>query len=164
MIRIKRVYEPATPDDGARFLVERLWPRGIQKRALPMEGWLREIAPSTALRKWFGHDPAKWEEFHRRYRLELAAHHEECKSLLDAAGRGPLTLLYSARDKEHNSAAVLKSYLEEHTSTVPPPKDLACPTGLRNRKRSPAIPGSVGNDSARLSRAAAGRTATHRPV
>ncbi|HVB34757.1 MAG TPA: DUF488 family protein [Patescibacteria group bacterium] len=95
MIRIKRVYEPASPEDGARFLVERLWPRGIRKEALPMDGWLREVAPSTALRQWFAHDPAKWQEFQRR---------------------GRLTLLYSARDNRHNSAVVLKAFLEEHAA------------------------------------------------
>ncbi|HVB97799.1 MAG TPA: DUF488 family protein [Candidatus Dormibacteraeota bacterium] len=116
MIQVKRVYEPAAPGDGARFVVERLWTRGIRKEALSMEGWLREVAPSTALRQWFAHDPAKWEEFQRRYRLELSARREDCNPLLEAARRGPLTLLYSARDKEHNSAVVLKSYLEEHAT------------------------------------------------
>jgi uncharacterized protein YeaO (DUF488 family) len=114
MIRVKRVYEPASPSDGARFLVERLWPRGVKKNALSIDGWLREIAPSTELRKWFAHEPAKWPEFQRRYRSELTAHAEVSRPLLDAARRGDLTLLYSARDEQRNSAVVLKGYLEEH--------------------------------------------------
>ncbi len=117
MIRIKRVYESAAPADGARFLVERLWPRGIRKEALAMDGWLQDLAPSTALRQWFAHDPAKWEEFQRRYRLELSKRGEDCKPLLEAARHGRLTLLYSARDNEHNSAVVLKSYLEGRETT-----------------------------------------------
>lgn len=113
MIRIKRVYEPGSREDGARFLVERLWPRGMKKEALSLDGWLRDVAPSTALRQWFAHDPAKWEEFQRRYRRELAARRGNCKPLLDAARHGRVTLLYSARDNTHNSAVVLKAYLEE---------------------------------------------------
>lgn len=114
MIRIKRVYEPASPSDGARFLVERLWPRGVKKDALAAQAWLRDVAPSTELRKWFAHDPAKWPEFQRRYRSELKARPEVCRPLTDAARVGNLTLLYSARDGEHNSAVVLKAFLEEN--------------------------------------------------
>lgn len=114
MIRIKRVYEDDSPSDGVRFLVERLWPRGMKKEALKMEGWLRDVAPSPELRKWYGHDVAKWLEFQRRYRRQLDAHPGAWRPLLAAARRGPLTLLYSARDPEHNSAAILKAYLEKH--------------------------------------------------
>lgn len=113
MIRVKRVYEPAAPTDGARFLVERLWPRGVKKDALAAKAWLRDVAPSTALRKWFAHDAAKWPEFQLRYRSELAERPDVCRPLIDAASAGDLTLLYSARDREHNSAIVLKAYLEE---------------------------------------------------
>ena len=113
MIRIKRVYEAATPEDGARFLVERLWPRGIKKEALRMDGWLKEVSPSPELREWFNHDPLKWDEFQRRYRAELDAHPAAWQPLLDAAKKGNLTLLYAARDTEHNSALLLKAYLEE---------------------------------------------------
>jgi uncharacterized protein YeaO (DUF488 family) len=111
MIRVKRVYEPAAPDDGARFLVERLWPRGVKKEALPLDGWLRDVAPSTALRQWFGHDPSRWEEFQRRYAAELDTRPEAWRPLLEAARRGPVTLLYSARDQEHNNAVALQRYL-----------------------------------------------------
>jgi uncharacterized protein YeaO (DUF488 family) len=113
MIRIKRVYDPPAKEDGSRFLVERLWPRGMKKEALPMTAWAKEVAPSTELRQWFSHDPAKWKEFQRRYRAELAGNRAACQSLFDAAAQGNVTLLYSAHDTEHNSALVLKSYLEE---------------------------------------------------
>lgn len=119
MIQIKRVYEAGSPADGARYLVERLWPRGMKKDALRMDGWMRDVAPSTALRQWFGHDPAKWPQFQRRYRRELDAHREVCAPLLDAARRGPLTLLYSAHDTRHNAAVVLKAWLEARISARP---------------------------------------------
>jgi uncharacterized protein YeaO (DUF488 family) len=117
MIRIKRVYEPASSSDGARFLVERLWPRGMKKEALKMDGWKRDVAPSPELRQWYGHDPAKWPEFKRRYLRELKACGDACGPLLDAARRGPLTLLYSAHDIEHNSALILKAFLETGLAT-----------------------------------------------
>ena len=115
MIQTKRVYEALTPEDGACFLVERLWPRGIRKTDLKIEGWCRDIAPSTELRKWFGHDPAKWAEFKSRYRGELSQRPETWEPLLAAARSGTVTLLYSARDTEHNSARVLKDFLEERS-------------------------------------------------
>jgi uncharacterized protein YeaO (DUF488 family) len=113
MLTIKRVYEAPEDEDGARYLVERLWPRGMKKEALVMAGWLKDVAPSDGLRRWFGHDPAKWEAFQRRYRAELDAHPSAWQPLLDAARRGNVTLLYAARDTEHNNALALKSYLEE---------------------------------------------------
>ena len=115
-IRIKRVYESPEPDDGSRFLVERLWPRGIKKEGLTIDGWLKDAAPSTELRRWFGHDPAKWNEFRRRYAAELAACPDALRPLRQAARRGNVTLLYSARDTEHNSAVVLKGYLTRRKS------------------------------------------------
>ena len=93
MIQIKRVYEPAAKEDGARFLVERLWPRGMKKEALQMDAWCRDAAPSDDLRRWFSHDPAKWKEFQRRYRAQLRENHEACRPLLDAAKQGNITLL-----------------------------------------------------------------------
>ena len=110
-IRVKRVYDPAEAGDGARFLVERLWPRGIRKDALKLDGWLKEIAPSDELRRWFHHDPSRWPEFRRRYTAELRARSEALEYLLEAARRGPITLLYAARDRQHNSAVVLRDYL-----------------------------------------------------
>jgi uncharacterized protein YeaO (DUF488 family) len=113
VIQIKRVYDPSAQEDGARILVERLWPRGMKKDALHMDGWYKNLAPSDDLRRWFSHDPAKWKEFQRRYRAELADNPAACQPLLDAAKQGNITLLYSAHDTEHNNAIALKSYLEE---------------------------------------------------
>jgi len=113
MIQIKRAYDPPGPDDGIRFLVDRLWPRGIRREALKPDVWLKDVAPSDSLRRWFGHDPVKWDEFQCRYRVELDANSIVWKPLLEASKRGNVTLLYSARDIEHNNAVVLKSYLEE---------------------------------------------------
>lgn len=113
MIQTKRVYEPAEKSDGTRFLVERLWPRGMKKEALKMDDWLKEVAPSDGLRRWFDHDPAKWREFQRRYRAELAEERETWQPLLDAAKHGDVTLLFSAHDLEHNNAVVLKSFLDQ---------------------------------------------------
>ena len=114
MLKTKRVYESAETSDGTRFLVDRLWPRGIKKEELKMKAWLKDVAPSPNLRKWFAHDPAKWQEFQQRYRAELEANPGAWKPILEAAKHGDVTLLYSARDTEHNSAVLLKSFLEEH--------------------------------------------------
>ncbi|MBI2997078.1 MAG: DUF488 family protein [Deltaproteobacteria bacterium] len=108
---VKRVYDPLGPDDGHRFLVERLWPRGIKKEALQMEAWLKDIAPSGALRRWFGHDPGKWDEFRRRYAAELDTKPEAWRLVLAMVRRDRVTLLYSARDTKHNSAIALRNYL-----------------------------------------------------
>lgn len=113
-IGIKRVYEPASKADGRRFLVERLWPRGVRKETLKIDAWVREAAPSAALRTWFSHDPAKWDEFRRRYREELEAHPESWKPLLEAAKAGHVTLLFSSRDTEHNNVVALREYLLTH--------------------------------------------------
>lgn len=113
-IQTKRVYEPAARSDGARFLVERLWPRGIKKTELQMDGWLKDVAPSNELRKWFHHDPAKWGEFQKRYHAELDAHPEAWQPLLEAASHGPVTLLFSSRDTEHNNAVALNEYLHKY--------------------------------------------------
>lgn len=119
MIALKRAYERARADDGQRFLVERLWPRGVKKAALRISGWLKDVAPSTELRKWFSHDPAKWDEFRRRYFAELDAHRDALQPLLDAAREGKVTLVSSSHDQEHNNAVALKEYLESELSHVP---------------------------------------------
>jgi uncharacterized protein YeaO (DUF488 family) len=113
MIRIKRAYDPPAKEDGARFLVDRLWPRAVKKEALHMAAWYKEVAPSNELRRWFSHDPDKWKEFQRRYRTELTANRAAWQPLLNAAEEGDITLLFSAHDTEHNNAVVLKAYLEE---------------------------------------------------
>lgn len=112
MITLKRAYEPVAREDGTRFLVERLWPRGVRKDALRLDAWLEEVAPSTKLRQWFGHDPAKWPEFQRRYRAELDRNAEALSPILKAARRGRVTLVYSSHDQEHNNAVVVKTYVE----------------------------------------------------
>lgn len=113
MIQTKRVYEPVEKSDGTRFLVDRLWPRGMKKESLKITDWPKEIAPSHELRKWFNHDPGKWKEFQRRYRAELADEREIWQPLLDAAEDGDVTLLFGAHDLEHNNAVVLKSFLDQ---------------------------------------------------
>ena len=110
-IQIKRVYEPASPLDGVRILVDRLWPRGMKKEQVLADEWMKDLAPSTALREWFHHDRSKWEEFKARYFAELDAQPAGVARLLDAAAQGPLTLLFSARDLEYNQAVVLREYL-----------------------------------------------------
>ena len=112
MVKTKRVYERAASTDGARFLVDRVWPRGVRKTSLHIEEWLKDVAPSDALRHWFGHDPKKWDEFRRRYFRELEANPDAVKPLLDAMRQGAITLVYGAHDTEHNNAVALKSYLE----------------------------------------------------
>lgn len=111
MITVKRAYESASPADGTRILVERLWPRGVTKRAARLDAWRQDLAPSAALRKWFGHDPDKWDEFTRRYTGELRHHPEAWRPLLAQARRGRITLVYGARDTLHNSAVVLAKFL-----------------------------------------------------
>lgn len=113
MIRIERVYNRSKSNEGERYLVDRLWPRGVRKDSLRLDGWLKEIAPSAHLRRWFGHDPAKWEEFQTRYRAELDQREEALAPLLDAARNGNVVLLYGARDEEHNNAIVLARYLKD---------------------------------------------------
>jgi uncharacterized protein YeaO (DUF488 family) len=113
VIRIRRVYDEPRRGEGRRVLVDGLWPRGIRKDELAHDEWLKEIAPSAALRRWYGHDVARWPEFRTRYRRELAARRDALAPLVDAARRGTVTLLFGARDAEHNNAVVLKEYLEE---------------------------------------------------
>ena len=113
-VRLKRAYDPAEPGDGYRVLVDRLWPRGVSKERARLDEWARELAPSTELRAWFGHDPARFAEFERRYRTELAAHGEKVDELRRRARAGTLTLVYAARDEEHNDAVVLAEVLREH--------------------------------------------------
>jgi uncharacterized protein YeaO (DUF488 family) len=114
MIQLKRAYDPAAKSDGARFLVERLWPRGVKKISLQVEAWLKDVAPSTGLRQWFAHDPGKWLEFRRRYFEELEANPTAWQPLLAAARRRRITLVYSSHDTEHNNAVALKEFLQRH--------------------------------------------------
>lgn len=111
-IALARVYDPQ-PSSGRVFLVERLWPRGVRRDAIRFDAWLKEAAPSTALRQWFGHDPKKWEEFRTRYFDELDSHPDAWRPLVVAE---PVTLLFSSQDREHNNAAALRDYVMAHTS------------------------------------------------
>jgi uncharacterized protein YeaO (DUF488 family) len=111
VITLARVYDPAGSTRGRSFLVERLWPRGVRREALAGSEWLPDVGPSHELRKWFGHDPAKWDEFRRRYFAELDDRPEAWRVLADAAAADDITLLYSSRDAEHNNAVALREYL-----------------------------------------------------
>jgi uncharacterized protein YeaO (DUF488 family) len=112
MLALKRVYDQAAPEDGVRFLVERLWPRAVKKTDVRLDAWLKDVAPSDALRRWFSHDPKKWAEFQRRYFAELDSHPEVFEPIRRAARHGRVTLVYSSHDTEHNNAIALKEYLD----------------------------------------------------
>jgi uncharacterized protein YeaO (DUF488 family) len=118
ILKLKHVYENSERSEGTRFLVERLWPRGMKKAQLKLDAWLKDVAPSDSLRRWFGHDPLKWNEFQEKYRAELSDNPDAWKPILEAAERGNVTLLYSSRDREHNNALVLKSFLEERIAAI----------------------------------------------
>lgn len=110
-VRLKRAYQPPTRDDGVRILIDRLWPRGMTKKSAAIDEWFKDVAPSTELRQWFGHDPSRWEEFRRRYARELRRSPEHLDKLRDRARQGPITLVFSAHDEIHNDAVVLRDLL-----------------------------------------------------
>ncbi len=112
MIRTKRVYDPISAEDGRRILVDRLWPRGLKKEALALDAWLKELAPSDELRRWFNHDPTKWEAFQARYAIELETKRDLWLPLISAEIDQPITFLYAARDTQHNNAVALKAILD----------------------------------------------------
>ncbi len=126
-IRTKRIYDPVDPDDGTRILVDGIWPRGVRKEDARISRWLREVAPSKALRQWFGHDPQRWEAFRQRYRSELAAVPECLRELMTIARQGPLTLVFAARDREHNQAVVLQEVLLEELAVEDEPNESSSP-------------------------------------
>jgi len=111
IIHVKRAYEKPEAADGTRILVDRLWPRGVKKEAAKIHVWAKDIAPSTALRKWFGHDPARFAEFRRRYTAELRAHTEKLDKMRELSLLGPITLIFAARDQEHNEAVIIRDVL-----------------------------------------------------
>jgi uncharacterized protein YeaO (DUF488 family) len=115
-IQLKRAYEEPSRGDGVRILVERLWPRGLSKQRAAMDIWMKEIAPSAELRRWFGHDPAKWKDFEKRYWAELEANRGAVNELRGKIREGPVTFVYAARDEQHNGALALKDYLQHHAS------------------------------------------------
>jgi uncharacterized protein YeaO (DUF488 family) len=112
-LKVKRVYDEPAKSDGHRVLVDRIWPRGLKKTEARIDAWLTEIAPSTALRKWFKHDPGKWEQFKKKYGAELKAHREEVEKLATESRKRSVTLLFGAKDTAHNNALALKEYIEE---------------------------------------------------
>ncbi|MCP9452663.1 MAG: DUF488 domain-containing protein [Nitrospira sp.] len=139
---VKRIYEPANPADGFRVLVDRLWPRGVAKAAAKLDEWMPDLGPSTALRRWFNHDPARWTEFCRRYYEELKTKDSLITSLFKQAGTQPITLLYSAKDERHNQAVALQSFLLKNprfSQSLVPPKTTAeiAPGKKRRKSRSP---------------------------
>ncbi len=137
MLRLKRVYEAPAAGDGARVLVERLWPRGVSKAALGLDAWARDAAPTARLRVWFSHDPARWAEFRRRYFRELDARPAAWRPLVERARRRRVTLLFSSRDETHNNAVALKEYLERRLRRGPRGARAAGAPG-RARARRPA--------------------------
>ena len=118
MIKVKRVYDTVEVEDGIRFLVDRLWPRGIGKDKLKADAWLKDVAPSAELRKWFGHDPTKWSEFRRRYFSELKTNPNGWRPIVEAERKGAATLLYSANDETHNKAVALREFLKGHLASA----------------------------------------------
>ena len=156
MITVKRVYDPVSASDGRRFLVERLWPRGIQKTKFRIDAWLKDVAPSTELRKWFSHDPIKWEEFRRRYFRELDAEPEAWRPIVSSARRRRVTLVYSSRDTEHNNAVALQDYLQRKTSRLASPRKTGRRPGTSRARR---LVSRVANPNALLAaRSRAGKT------
>lgn len=113
MLKLKRAYEEPTQADGYRVLVDRLWPRGLKKEKAKLNLWMKDVAPSKELRRWYGHDTEKWEEFRMRYREELQGHEKSLRKIIDKAERGTVTLVFGAKDEDHNNAVVLKEYLQE---------------------------------------------------
>jgi uncharacterized protein YeaO (DUF488 family) len=142
MIRIKRTYEPPARDDGKRVLVERLWPRGMKKEALVMDAWVKDAAPTTELRQWFAHDVERWDEFRRRYLKELKANRSILEPILEFAGQGTVTLLYSAHDTLHNGAVVLRDYLVDHMTkrTRVDKRAVSRPTSKVTKTRNSSVP------------------------
>lgn len=120
MIRIKRAYEDAAAEDGTRVLVDRLWPRGVSKERIRIAFWAKDVAPSAALRAWFGHDPARWDAFQRRYVAELTANPAAWQPILDATRLGDVTLVYGAKDTAHNDAVVLQRFLQARLAADQP--------------------------------------------
>jgi len=118
-IRVKRIYDSPEPADGYRLLVDRLWPRGVSKESASLDAWMREVAPSSELRRWFGHDAARWPEFKRRYGVELEIHQDLVAEILSLARERPGTLIYSARDSNHNQAVALMEYLSAKIKATP---------------------------------------------
>lgn len=135
MLKLKRAYDPVSKSDGLRFLVERLWPRGLSKAKVHVDAWMKDVGPSTQLRKWFSHDPAKWPQFRRRYFRELDARPDAWQPILSKARRGPVTLVYSSHDALHNNAVALQEYLRARARRRGPSRRPAAATQRRRSSR-----------------------------
>ena len=153
MITLKRAYDAVSRTDGTRFLVERLWPRGISKAKLRVDAWLKEVGPSTELRKWFSHDPEKWDEFRRRYFRELASQPEAWQPIVSAARRGRVTLVYSSHDTQHNNAVALQEFLRKKARR--PARSTRTSAAHRPRRLAAVIPVMDHRQAAHYVRAAA---------
>lgn len=151
-ILLKRVYDPPAPQDGARYLVDRLWPRGLSKTALALTGWLKDLAPSHELRRWFGHDPARWEVFRQRYWRELEQNPRIEDLVRELAQHPCVTLLYAATDPLHNQAVVLREFLASRIGGVPSGADLASGTASAPAREHLSGPGRPGPTRPRSSR------------
>jgi uncharacterized protein YeaO (DUF488 family) len=134
-VTIKRVYDPPVPSDGVRVLVDRLWPRGLSKAKAKIDRWEKDLAPSDGLRRWFGHDPAKWADFRKRYSQELRASAKHVRQLGTETRRGRVTLLYAARDERHNNAVVLAEVLKKRLRRRPTARGATTAARARPRKR-----------------------------
>jgi uncharacterized protein YeaO (DUF488 family) len=161
VIRVKRTYEPPAREDGRRILVERLWPRGMKKEALAIDAWLKEVAPSTVLRKWFAHEVERWPEFRRRYEAELDANPDAWAPLLAEAKKGTVTLLFSAHDTLHNGAIVLRDYLAKRTSRAQSVRKTSArrapsPRKVPSRRKAPSTPRATSSRKATRARKATG--------
>ena len=134
MLKLKRAYEPGSRSDGTRVLVERLWPRGLSRKTLRIDAWLKDVGPSTGLRQWFSHDPDKWPRFRSRYFRELDSRPEAWRPIVSAARRGTVTLVYSSRDPTHNNAVALKEYLQARRRPPTPRRRSAAPARARTNR------------------------------
>ena len=141
-VQLKRVYDQANKQDGTRFLVERLWPRGVTKSALADAQWLRDVAPSPELREWFHHDPQRWNEFRRRYFAELKSHKDILSPIVEAAHMGTVTLLYSSHDMEHNNAVALREFLQRSLNPTEPASCLLLAIAELKRDATPQVQAS----------------------
>lgn len=138
-VKLKRAYEKSAPDDGVRVLIDRLWPRGVRKIDAAVDQWMKDLAPSTGLRKWFDHDPARWEEFQRRYTDEVRQHLDQLEQLRALAGKGTVTLVYSAHDEIHNDAVVLRLLVLRGCPTPRTPRTPSTPPATRRKTVSAAV-------------------------
>jgi len=156
MIQLKRAYEKPSRDDGLRILVERLWPRGLTKQKAALDLWLKDVAPSPKLRKWFGHDPAKWKQFEQRYWKELGARKKAVDFLRSQIQQGTVTLVYAAHDKQHNGALALKAFLQQRKAECSMTRSKGASGAARSKGPAKLKPGAQATKNAPVGRASRG--------